>query len=339
MDDPSIEFPSYDDRATQADILACFRLILGRNPNKEEWPGHSSRAGEALPAVVASYVNSLEFVRRRLQDPAAGVAAPEVAELEGFRILASPDDLAVGRAVLSGRYEPEVVAVFRDVLRPGMNVIDIGANIGFFTMLAATLVGPSGSVLAVEPNPRNARMAEASRRLNGFGNVVVLQAAAGRGAGLLAINTSFSNGTTSAIEDDFVLGADTVACVAVEQMVPPGRRIDLIKLDVEGAEYNALLGCEALIRRDRPVLAFEFGPGQLPGISGVTGEHLLRWVIGLDYRLEVIQFDGPTRPVGRDWPAVMREFEARGRDHIDIVARPEPGPNTFFERLGIRRRS
>ena len=314
----------YDERATEGDILACFRLILGRNPNSEEWPGHSARAGEPLPGVVASYVNSLEFARRRLQNPAAG-SAPEVAELEGFRILASADDLAVGKALLSGRYEPEVVAVFRDLLRPGMGVIDIGANVGFFSMLAATLVGPQGWVLAVEANPRNARMAEASRRLNGFGQVTVLQVAAGREAGLLAINTSFSNGTTSAVEDGAVLESETVGCVAIDQVVGRGRRVGLVKLDVEGAEYNALLGCRAMLQRDRPVLVFEFGPGQLPGISGVTGETLLQWVIGQGYRLEVVELDGLPTPVGRDWAAVMRAYEARGRDHIDVVARPIQG--------------
>lgn len=266
-------------------------------------------------------MNSLEFARRRLQEPAT--AAPEVAELEGFRILASPDDLAVGRPVLSGGYEPEVVTVFRSVLRAGMNVIDIGANIGFFSMLAATLVGSGGSVLAVEPNPRNARMAEASRRLNGFAQVTVLQAAAGRDIGMLSMHTSFSNGTTSAIETGMLLGAETVACLALDKVVPPDRRIDLIKADVEGAEYNALLGCQEVLRRDRPVLVLEFSPGQLRGISGVTGEALLQWLLGQGYLLEIIQPDGSTARVGRQWERVMQAYRSRGVDHIDIVARAD----------------
>ena len=269
-------------------------------------------------------MNSLEFTRRRLLDLDAGSAPPQVADFEGFSILARADDLAVGHAVLSGRYEPEVVAVFRDELRPGMSVIDVGANIGVFTMLAATLVGGTGSVLAIEPNPRNARMAEASRRLNGFEHVVVVQAAAGRTAGMLAINTSFSNGTTSSLEADFSQSAETVACFAIDQLVASDRRVDLIKLDVEGAEYNALQGCETLLRRDRPVLVFEFGPGQLPGISGVTGEELLGWLVELGYGFEIIRTDGPPHAVGRDIPAVMQAYRQRGVDHIDLVARPEP---------------
>ena len=320
--------------ATEADIAACFRLILGRAPNPEEWTGHSSRAGEPLAQVVGSYVNSLEFARRRLQDPTG--TPPQVAALEGFRILASPDDLAVGVDVLAGCYEPDVVAVFRQVLRPGMTVIDVGANIGVFTMLAASLVGPSGRVLAVEPNPLNARMAEASRRLNGFDHVTVLQAAAGPGAGMLAINTSFSNGTTAAIDDGQVMQADTVACVAVDQVAPAGRRVDLVKLDVEGAEYTALQGCRRLLRRDRPVLVFEFTPGALPGISGISGEGLLRWVIAQGYDLALIRPGAPPEPMGQDWQGVMRRYVERGTDHVDIVARPVGRWTRLLGRAGRR---
>ena len=323
---------AFDDRATEADILACFRLLLGRAPNPEEWAGHSARAGEALGPVVSGYVNSLEFHRRRLQDPAAGVA-PQVAELYGVRILASADDLAVGCQVLNGAYEPEVVAVFESLLRPGMHVVDVGANIGVFTMLAGRLVGPEGSVLAVEPNPRNARMVEASRRLNGFAHVTVLQAAAGRGVGLLELNTSFSNGTTSAIDDRDVLRAESVACVALDPLLDPARPVGLIKLDVEGAEFNALAGCEAMLRRDRPAIVLEFGPGALPSISGVSGEELLGWLIERGYELDVLRADGAPVAAGRDVGAVMAAFVARGADHIDLLARPVARPNGVLGRL------
>lgn len=328
----------FDSRADEADILACFRLLLGRNPNPEEWAGHSGRAGEPLDAIVGSYLNSLEFTRRRLLAPAEK-AAPAIAEHDGFRIYASADDSAVGRHVLGGSYEPEVTAVFRDVLRPGMGVVDIGANIGFFTMLSASLVGPSGAVLAIEPNPRNARQAEASRRLNGFENVTILQVAAGRDTGLLAINTSYTNGTTSALGDGPVWDAETVACLAVDRVIPHAPPVGLLKLDVEGAEYSALLGCKALIQRDRPIIVLEFAPGQLTGISGVTGEHLLAWLVAQGYTLEVIAAEGPTMPVGQDTAAVMQAYEDRGTDHIDILARPAPKARGLLQTvLGLGRR-
>ncbi len=312
--------------ATQDDILACFRLLLGRAPNPEEWRGHSAQAGQDLSRVVASYLNSLEFARRGLLAPGSA-GPPQLAAFDGFRLFASPDDLLIGRHVLAGQYEPEVEAVFRETLRPGMAVIDIGANIGFFTMLAASLVGPQGAVLAVEPNPDNARLIEASRRLNGFGHVTTAALAAGRTTGLLVLNTSHSNGTTSEPADDprTLLGARAVPCLAVDALVAAtwtGRGVGLIKVDVEGAEYNALLGAAGIIARDRPSIVSEFSPAAMPGISGVTGPEYLAWLHRQGYALSVIQPEGPPLDAGQDSGAVMDEYERRGVDHIDLLARP-----------------
>ena len=115
--------------ATQADILHCFRLLLGRHPHREEWAGHSGRAGEELEGLVAGYLRSLEFTRRGLLSEPASKKLAQV-QLDGFAIYVAPDDLDVGRHVQFDRYEPDVTAVFRRLLQPGMAVVDIGANIG-----------------------------------------------------------------------------------------------------------------------------------------------------------------------------------------------------------------
>ena len=318
---PLWELP-YDGKATPEDIMACFRLLLGRAPNREEWRGHSAKAGQPLPGVVAGYVNSLEFARRGLLhlDRQGQV---ELTELPGFRIYAAAADDAVGRHVQAGRYEPEVEAVFRRLLRPGMGVIDLGANIGFFSMLSASLVGEGGWVLAVEPNPANAKLLEASRQANGFGHVTVCQVAAGTMPGLLALHASDSNGTTAGLPDgvDALLAAVTVPCVRVETLLQADWQVHLIKADVEGAEYNALRGCTGVIARDRPHLVTEFSPSLLSGISGISGPEYLRWLAGLGYRIGAIQPDGSVGPP-LDADAIMAEHAARGSDHLDLLASP-----------------
>ena len=314
--------PVAADRATVDDIRACFRLLLGRDANPEELAGHYSQAGQPLPGVVSGYLKSLEFARRDLLRPPASEIY--IAERPAFRLYADANDALIGRHVLDGSYEPEVEAVFRTILRPGMAVIDIGANIGFFSMLSASIVENSGHVLAVEPNAANARMIEASRRLNGFGQVVTAQVAAGRGTSLLVLNVSHSNGTTSAPLDDpaTLLHAQTVACVAVDALVDQGRRVNLVKLDAEGAEYNALLGAAALVARDRPVIITEFSPGLLRDISGIDGPSYLMWLCAQGYELSVIQPDGAPVAMGRDTAAVMDAYVRRGTDHIDLLAMP-----------------
>ena len=323
----------FPEHATASDIEACFRLLLGRRPNREEWAGHGSRVGEPLDLVVASYVNALEFSRRGLQEPMQ-LGGLTLAHLPGFAIYAESGDAAVGAHVQAGTYEPDVTAMFRRFLRPGGHVLDLGANIGYFTMLSAHLVGPRGSVTAVEPNPRNARMIEASRRANRFGHVTVTQVAAGAAPGLLVLHRAHSNGTTSAIPDGdaaSLLAADTVGCIRAETLLPPGRRIDFIKVDVEGAEYLALSGCSGLIRRDRPVIVTEFSPSLMQGISGIDGPAYLRWLIGLGYALGIVLPDGTLRPA--DPAAIMEEYRARGTDHLDLVAQPLRSPTAPRARL------
>jgi FkbM family methyltransferase len=311
----------FQQSASAADILACFRLILGRMPNVEEWRGHSMRVGEPLAQVVSSYLTSLEFQRRGLlsHDAAGEILS---AEIQGFLIYSSLDDAAVGRHVRDDNYERDVTALFRSILRPGMSVIDIGANIGYFTMLAASLVGPQGRVLAIEPNPRNVRLLEASRRANRFDHVTVAQTAAGRETGLLVLNTSYSNGTTSAPPDELgqFLSAEAVPCLRLDSLFGANATVDLIKVDVEGAEFNALLGGEATIRRCRPFIISEFSPAMMPGISQISGEDYLRWLIALGYRLSVVEPDGDLTETGTDIGAVMRIYHARMTDHIDIAA-------------------
>ena len=309
--------------ATEDDIFHCFRLLLGRRPHREEWPGHVMRAGESLESIVAGYLGSLEFANRGLLDR-RGPQAIRLVGIEGCRIYVDASDPDVGRHVEANNYEQDVTAVFRRLLRPGMGVIDVGANIGYFTMLSATLVGAEGHVLAVEPNPRNLRLLEASRRLNGFAQVTVAQVAAGRETGLLVLHAAQSNGTTSMPPDGFdaLLTAETVPSLRLDDLASSGRRIDLIKVDVEGAEYNALLGGRGIIARDRPSIISEFSPDLMPGISGIGGTDYLRWLVGLGYRIGVVQPDGSVSPPGQDPEPVMAEYQARGQDHLDILATP-----------------
>jgi FkbM family methyltransferase len=309
--------------ATHQDIFYCFRLLLGRNPNPEEWPGHSSRVGDDLENVVSSYVTSREFAERALLNKTY-CAEVELVRLPRFSIFASDDDLAVGHHVRSGTYEPGVAEIFTRYIEPSMSVVDIGANIGYFTMLSASLVGPSGLVVAVEPNPENIKLLEASRRVNGFDQVLVIQAAAGRRTGLLALNVSYSNGITGELPNnvDAILAARPVPCFALDAILPKDRRIDLVKVDTEGAELNAVIGLSETIARDRPVIVSEFSPGALPGISHCSGPEYLRFLIAKGYRIGVIEQDGSENSFGDDVDGVMGAYSLSGIDHIDIIATP-----------------
>ena len=155
--------------ATFGDVIACYRLLLGRQPDADGLAHYRRRlAGRplTLDELVSEFLGSVEFVRRQAERPAGeGLTGETVHACEGFQIRVDPADYAVGHTVArTGSYEPEVSSTLRQVLRPGGTFVDIGANIGWFSLLAASLVGPTGRVIAIEPNPRNVALTEAERQ-------------------------------------------------------------------------------------------------------------------------------------------------------------------------------
>lgn len=313
--------PSSSEDATIDDIRACFRLILGRSPGEQEWPGHTQLAGRPLVDVVRGYLNSQEFHNRRLLEYNFGDIG--VGQFNGFKIHGDAADPEVGAAVLSGSYEPHVAAAFEKLLAHGDYVVDVGANIGFFSLLAAHLVGPSGSVLAIEPNPRNARLLEMSRRANGFENITILQVAASDRLGLLALYSGGSNGTTAPTPESGadLLSATSVAALPLDRLVDTDRKVSLIKLDVEGAEGLALRGAGALLSRDRPHVVSEFNPDAIWQCSGMTPQEYLGLLTGQGYSIGVIT-DAGIGLCGRDHSKVLAAFAGSGVDHIDILLSP-----------------
>jgi FkbM family methyltransferase len=315
-------------KASITDIFYCFRLLLGRSPHLEEWSGHSAQAGQDLDAVVGAYANSLEFALRLAQFRKGNMTGQvNLVILDDFKIYARESDQDVGKPIIEhGIYERHLTAVFKRYLGRGMNVLDVGANIGYFTMLSAALVGPAGSVVAIEPNGSNTRLIEASRRANAFEHVTIVQAAAGRNWELLVLNSTYSNGTTSRPSADLegLLDAVTVPSIRIDDLVGPDKHIDFIKIDVEGAEYNALVGARQTIQRCHPVIASEFSPGMMVGISGISGAEYLNFFVQQGYSLHVVEASGSLYDCEKNVQKVLDAYEQSRVDHIDLLM--EYGP-------------
>jgi FkbM family methyltransferase len=262
--------------------LACFRLLLGREPHPEEWPGHSQLVGCELRGVVASYLNSVEFANRGL---VSGLISEdkkeyEMVRLPEFSMWLSRQDTQVGSPIAAfGEYEPHVTREIRARLLHGSTFLDVGANIGYFSLLAASIVGPEGKVFAIEPNPANTRLLYASCGLNNFTNIAIVQAAADRTWGLLWLRALYSNGTVEPLPAKLnkLLSQPTVMALPIDTATD-GQRVDLIKIDVEGYEFRALSGALRTIERWHPAIVSEFTPGVLPERSGIQPEEYLRFL-------------------------------------------------------------
>ena len=304
--------------ATEDDIRSCFRLLLGRQMNAEEVQGHLGLAGRDLSFVVQSYLTSREFADRHMLDTAS--SAERYEDRRGFTFFADPND-PIGGAIASDQYEPHVVSAMETYVKPGMTVLDIGANVGYFALLGSKLVGPEGRVIAVELMSSNARMIEASRLANGFDHLTVVQAAATDALGPVVVNRSYSNGEISRTDDaSSVLGAEMAVGIPVDMLV--SGPVHFIKMDVEGAEGAALRGMIGTIANSHPVIVTEFSPTRMPSVSGSSGIEFLDDLIGHGYTLSLISAGLGPQDLGRNALAVMEAYAASGGDHIDLLALP-----------------
>ncbi len=317
-----VDFPA---AATSSDIFYCFRLLLGRKPNRHEWPGHSIRVGDDLASVVGDYLSSQEFTDRNLLRRQLGSVA--LVDLPHFKIYVSPEDTAIGSVIAQTHdYEPPVTKIFQQYLRPGMVALDIGANIGYFSLLAASLVGSGGLVYAWEPAPSNVRLLYASQLANGFNNIQIVQAAATDRTRLLRYFSASSNGNVATLEDgcrEDVIGAETVMGLRIDDLLPQDARVGFVKIDVEGHEFRAISGARQMLERSRPVVVSEFSPFGLRQSSDVDGQEYLEFFVRLGYDLFVITESGP---VAGNINYVLTQFEQSGTDHIDILLEPRPLP-------------
>lgn len=183
-----------------------------------------------------------------------------IATTFGAKLLASSDDLSLmPELVVAGGYDEPFTNLVRRTLSSGHVAIDVGANIGLFTMLMAWQVGPSGSVLSYECEPRNVALLRETVAMNYATWVELHDTAVGAAAGTATFyRTSRFQGNASLVEHDADYrdrfgGVDTVEPIEVE-VVPLddqlGRfeQIDLIKIDVEGAENEVLAGMRQLLK-------------------------------------------------------------------------------------------
>jgi FkbM family methyltransferase len=202
----------------------------------------------------------------------------------------------MGRVLaVEGVWEPHVTAVFRERLGRGDVCVDVGANVGYYTLLAAELVGQEGRVYALEPSPETHAALVANVELNGYANVVAQCVAAGGTTGEAVLDSAVQSVRAAIRRPDDEPGGFRVAVRPLSAIVPEAEapRLRLIKIDVEGYELEVLRGVEPLLEQGaRPAVLVELHAGH----GQDAAEFLL--ALGRRYRLtptEVIDDDGALR--------------------------------------------
>lgn len=151
-----------------------------------------------------------------------------------------------------GSYEFEKQQLFINVLSTDSTVFDIGAHVGFYTLLASVLVGKAGRVFAFEPLPRNLRYLRRHIAINRMDNVTVMPVAVANAPGL----ANFQEAQDSSEGHFSATGNLEVRVIALDDQISTGQlpKPDVIKMDVEGAEAAVLRGARQTLQEHRPII-------------------------------------------------------------------------------------
>lgn len=290
-----------------------FRTVYGRWPNQDEThllresASNDAAAQRTLhmPTIFRTILNRFDLATH----PTAfmvrmGASDVRVVEYAGIKIAIDRSEPGIGRVIERGEYEAHMLSFFQRVLRPGMTLIDVGANIGLFSLLAAKIVGAQGRVYSIEPRGENARLLIHSATLNHFDNITLLPTAVGESSGYSLYRTHLGGNGSLLTKPDEGFTVPSILHPTC-QVVPLARLdtlvagpVDVLKLDIEGAEAMALRGATELIRAQRPLITSEASSEMLGRVSGVTLRDYLLITRNDNYRQFVInRADGALQEV------------------------------------------
>jgi FkbM family methyltransferase len=310
--------------AGPADVRWCYRLLLGREAETHGRRGYVDLVTDnavSRDELVSFFVSSSEFRDRLSEKFGHTEGVPMATSIDGLTIYFDSDDTAIGSFLRrNGYYEPEVTAAVRRYLKKGDCFVDCGASFGYFSVLAGSIVGTEGTVILFEPGPQNQSLLLLNLTANGMHTAEVHQVALSDEAGIWRYGRSGANGSISSFDGDpaHLGGYDLVRSTTLDRLVGQ-RKIDMMKVDVEGAEGRVFRGAEETLKRCGPTLVFEFSPPSLAVTSGMDGEELLRYLNGLGYSVDIV---GPDLdiPRPRSGTEIVSVFDDSPGDHLDLIA-------------------
>jgi FkbM family methyltransferase len=214
-----------------------------------------------------------------------------VSWLDDSKLLLYPGNETSRSVFVTGRYEPNEFFLLQRILKPGMTFIDAGANMGLYSIFAARRVGPRGKVLALEPSVREFEILQKNVKLNLLTNVITIRKAVSDRASELDLSVAppgkSGHNTLGAFAYDTPLDhRERVQAKRLDDVVyrEGVARVDVIKMDIEGAEMAALRGAAETLRQFKPVLLIEISDRSLQHQGTGSGE-VLEWLQRQGYRM------------------------------------------------------
>jgi FkbM family methyltransferase len=223
--------------------------------------------------------------------------------LARYNLLVDADDIGLTpNLVCDGFWEPHVSVVIERYTKPGMTAVDIGANVGYFSLLMASVAGPTGKVVSIEANPAMAGLLRQTIAMNGLERRIELHnvAAADKPGELDFYVTADRNLNGCILLDEWRERVDPalirrVPAVAPDDLLAAEEKVDIVKVDVEGGEHLVWRGLERTLRRQREivvVLEYNYMRHSRAG-------SLIPMIEAQGFPLRYIDFDGRILPIDR----------------------------------------
>jgi len=239
------------------DIAKIYKKYLLRDPDREgliHWINQISNNQISLDELEENIKNSPEFqLANQFKQGFTNTS-------EGFDLWVDPNDEILSRSIVYDKvWEPATSKLIKDVIHSGDTGIDLGANIGYFTILMANLVGSSGKIFSFEPAPLNFKILQKNVQQNHLENVVLEQSAVGDTDGKIKLYLSNTNSgwhkvfPTQFIDYEVSEKNIDVNIFSLDKIFA-NKKIDFIKMDVDGLEHLILLGGEKVLSQVESVL-------------------------------------------------------------------------------------
>ena len=248
---------------------------------------------------------------------------PKQLQIGEATIVLNPNDPVVSGALNFGVYEKAETKFFQTACHSGMTFLDVGANIGYFTAIAARAVGPNGKVIALEPDPESFKYLEQTIAANEVGNVDAFQCAAADQEAKMTLHISKDNRG----DNRLYASADKRSQIEVEarpidELLTENNisTVDLIKIDVQGYEPKVIaVLSETIARSPNLTILTEFWP---KGITEAGGEAktFLDDLRTLGLTLYELRSDGNLSELTDDNDLIFRH---QGRKYTNLVGRKE----------------
>jgi FkbM family methyltransferase len=245
--------------------------------------------------------------------------------VQGSKMYVDTQDTGVAPYLLQwGVYEKDETALFKKIVKKDMTVVDVGSNIGYYTLLAARLVGENGHVFAFEPEPKNFGLLSKNVALNSYKNVVPVQKAISGETGSAKLFLDKNNLGGHSLSEANVTKDDAVSVelTSIDDFFKNTNfKVDIVKMDVQGSEMKALEGMTKTIEKNENLMILtEFWPAGLKN-AGSSAE---AFIVKLkEFGFTIFQVGQQLEPADIDY--LLKTF--KGKEPATLLCKRQRNEN------------